>query len=99
MWLLKNYNSESFKEKQIPLFQNDCSDELASEDDSDRRIEFYETITQRVESDSRYLHHLCFIAEATILLNDNVNKQNVSYCSNQNSHWIHLVSTKIYRVG
>ena len=66
MWLLKNYSSESFKEKQILLLQ----------DDSDW-IEFYETITQRVESDPRYLHHVCFSAEATFFLSDNVNKQNV----------------------
>lgn len=56
------------------------------EDDFDRRIEFCEVMTHRVNTIPLLLQNICFSDECSFFLNGNVNKQNCRYWSNENPH-------------
>lgn len=57
------------------------------EDDLDRRLEFCETITNKLERDAHFHKNILFTDEATFCLNGTINKQNTRYWSSQNPHW------------
>lgn len=57
-----------------------------SEDDYDRRIEFCEILTARIQNDPNLIKNICFSDESTFFLNGFVNKHNCRYWDNENPH-------------
>lgn len=57
-----------------------------SEDDYDRRIEFCEIMTARIQNDPNLIQNICFSDESTFFLNGFVNKHNCRYWDNENPH-------------
>ncbi|KAJ8936739.1 hypothetical protein NQ318_016110 [Aromia moschata] len=57
-----------------------------TEDDPDRRIEFCELMTNRIDNNPSYLAHVCFSDESTFYLDEEVNRQNMRYWSDVNPH-------------
>lgn len=52
------------------------------------RVEFCETMMQRIDENSHFLHNIVFSDEATFTLHGKVNTQNWRYWSATNSHEI-----------
>lgn len=57
-----------------------------TEDDPDRRIEFCDLMSVRLNRYPNYHHTICFSDECTFFLNGKVNRQNVRYWSDVNLH-------------
>ncbi|KAJ8936561.1 hypothetical protein NQ318_017041 [Aromia moschata] len=57
-----------------------------TEDDPDRRIEFCELMTNRIDNNPSYLIHVCFSDESTFYLKGKVNRQNMRYWSDVNPY-------------
>lgn len=58
-----------------------------NEDDPDRRLQFCETMLQRLNDDDGFLRNIVFSDEATFYLDGTVNRQNCRYWSPENPHW------------
>ncbi len=58
-----------------------------SEDDFDRRIEFCEVMSQRIESGAILSSCILFTDEASFSLNGEVNRHNCRYWAQENPHW------------
>lgn len=58
------------------------------EDDFDRRIQFCETMMDRIDRNQISSLHVLFSDEATFTLNGEVNRQNCRYWAPENPHWI-----------
>jgi len=56
------------------------------EDDYDRRIQFCELMTERINAQPNFLKNICFSDEASFFLNGFVNKHNCRYWDNTNPH-------------
>lgn len=56
-------------------------------DDHDRRLEYCETMMERVAANDRFLFWTCFSDEATFELSGSVNRHNMRYWSTENPHW------------
>lgn len=65
-----------------------------NEDDFDRRQEFCEIMTTRIDADENFLFNICFSDEATFFLNSTVNRHNCRYWSDANPHVFHEVHTQ-----
>ena len=57
-----------------------------SEDDPDRRMQFCDTMCEKIRLFPNYVKHICFSDESTFFLNGKVNRQNVRYWSDVNPH-------------
>ena len=57
-----------------------------NEDDYDRRIEFCESMCQRIDEDPHLIKNICFSDESTFFLNGIVNRHNCRYWDNENPH-------------
>lgn len=76
--VLKNHKFHPYK---ITLVQE------LSEDDFDRRIEFCELMTQKLESREISTFEIVFSDEASFQLNGHVNRHNCRYWAQENPHW------------
>lgn len=56
------------------------------EDDYDRRIQFCETMMEKIQIEPSLIKNICFSDESTFFLNGLVNKQNCRYWNNENPH-------------
>lgn len=65
-----------------------------NEDDFDRRIEFCESLTERINLHQNFLYKICFSDESTFSLNGEVNRQNCRYWSDTNPHLYRQVHTQ-----
>lgn len=77
--IIKKYNFHPYK---VSLLQE------LSEDDYDRRIEFCETIMQKVDAVPDFTSKIVFSDEATFMLNGTVNRHNCRYWSDTNPRWM-----------
>jgi hypothetical protein len=77
----KILNSNKYHPYKIHLVQE------LSEDDFDRRIEYCDTMMQRLDTDPNFVKNIVFSDEASFLLNGNVNRHNCRYWSDTNPHW------------
>jgi transposase len=59
-----------------------------NEDDPDRRIEFSETMMNRIDEDPLFLYNIVFSDEATFTLKGEVNRHNCRYWSETNPAWM-----------
>lgn len=59
-----------------------------SEDDFDRRVEYCDTVMQKLDIDENFSNSIVFSDEATFMLNGDVNKQNCRYWSDNNPRWM-----------
>lgn len=55
-----------------------------NEDDFDRRLEFCELFSNRIENNEHLLYNICFSDESTFFLNGYVNKHNCRFWSDEN---------------
>lgn len=55
-------------------------------DDNDRRLEFCESIRQKLQTNPSFHEHILFSDEAVFHVNGSVNKHNLYYRSNENQH-------------
>ncbi|EFN70920.1 Transposable element Tc3 transposase, partial [Camponotus floridanus] len=58
-----------------------------NEDDPDRRIDFCETLMNRINADNNFSRRIVFSDEATFELNGNVNRHNMRYWNSENPNW------------
>lgn len=58
-----------------------------SGDDFDRRIEYCDTMMQKLDTDPNFVNNIVFSDEASFLLNGNLNRHNCRYWSEKNPHW------------
>lgn len=65
-----------------------------SEDDFDRRIEFCEILTNRLESREMSSFNILFTDEASFALNGEVNRHNSRYWAKENPHWYREAHTQ-----
>lgn len=77
--VLKSINFQPYK---IHLVQE------LNEDDPDRRIEFCETMMDRIDEDPPFLYNIAFSDEATFTLSGEVNRHNCRYWSDTNPDWM-----------
>ncbi|XP_026823780.1 uncharacterized protein LOC113561483 [Ooceraea biroi] len=80
------------KEKWHP-FKIKITQEL-SEDDFDRRNEFYDEMMRRYDDNNNYFDHIIFFDEASFELNGAVNRHNCRYWSDENPHWMRDLRTQ-----
>lgn len=59
-----------------------------NDDDFDRRIEFCETMMQRIDAEPNFLFNIVFSDEATFELNGHINRHNCRFWSDNNPHWM-----------
>lgn len=59
-----------------------------SEDDFDRRMEFYDVMMRKTDDDSNFVFNVIFSDEATFELNGLVNRHNCRFWSDNNPHWM-----------
>jgi len=59
-----------------------------NEDDPDRRIEFCETMVNKIDEDPPFLYNIVFSDEATFTLKGEVNRHNCRYWSDTNPDWM-----------
>lgn len=59
-----------------------------NEDDPDRRLEFCETMMNRIDAQPNFLYNILFSDEATFTLNGEVNRHNSRYWSDSNPAWM-----------
>lgn len=59
-----------------------------SEDDFDRRIEFCDTMMQKLDINPNFVNSIVFTDESTFMLNGNVNRHNCRYWTDTNPHWM-----------
>lgn len=57
-----------------------------NEDDGDRRLQFCEDMTQRLNDNPNLLYNICFSDECTFYLNGTVNRHNCRIWSDENPH-------------
>jgi hypothetical protein len=57
------------------------------EDDLERRLQFCEDVTIRLQKNANFHKNILFTDEATFCLNGTINKQNTRYWSSQNPRW------------
>lgn len=65
-----------------------------NEDDFDRRLQFCESILQKISTQNNFLDSLVFSDEATFCLNGTVNRHNCRYWSDSNPHWMDETHTQ-----
>lgn len=65
-----------------------------SEDDFDRRTEFCEIMTERIDQNPNFLNSIVFSDESTFCLNGHVNRHNSRYWSDTNPHWMEETHTQ-----
>lgn len=65
-----------------------------NDDDFDRRIEFCELMTERINNNQNYLYNICFSDESSFSLNGEVNRHNCRYWSDTNPHLIRETHTQ-----
>lgn len=78
--------SKFLKEEKFHPYKLKFVQELM-DDDSDRRNEFCEIMTNMCIHDPLLIKRICFTDEATFRLNGEVNKQNYRYWAKENPHW------------
>ena len=66
-----------------------------SEDDLDRRMEFYEWVLRKLMEDPEISAKILFSDEAKFYVNEEVNRQNLRYWSNGNPHWMSLMKVEV----
>lgn len=59
-----------------------------NDDDFDRRLQFCETIMDRMNHDPNFVNNIVFTDEATFYLHGEVNRQNCRYWSDSNPRWM-----------
>jgi len=59
-----------------------------NEDDPDRRIEFCETMMNKIDEDPPFLYNIVFSDKATFTLKGKVNRHNCRYWSDTNPDWM-----------
>lgn len=65
-----------------------------NEDDFDRRVEFCDTMSERVTANPNYLYNVCFSDECSFFLNGTVNRHNCRYWADANPRLFHEVYTQ-----
>lgn len=65
-----------------------------NEDDFDRRQQFCEVMTERIDADANFLFNICFSDECTFFLNSTVNRHNCRFWSDVNPRIFHEVHTQ-----
>lgn len=65
-----------------------------SEDDFDRRIEFCEIMTEKINQNEININNVCFSDECTFYLNGFVNRHNCRYWDSENPHLYREVHTQ-----
>lgn len=65
-----------------------------NEDDFDRRMQFCDTIQQKIVEDPYFVKHTCFSDEATFVLNGEVNRHNSRYWCPENPLIAHEIHTQ-----
>lgn len=65
-----------------------------NEDDPDRRVQFCELMTDRLNINEDLVSHICFSDECTFFLNGFVNRQNVRYWSDENPRIVREVHSQ-----
>jgi len=71
-----------------------------NKDDFDHRIQFYETIMAKIDTELDFLSNVVFSNETTFQLNSTVNRHNCRLWSDTNLHWMreHAISIEIERL-
>lgn len=78
----KVLKKSGFKAYRVTLLQE------LGEDDFDRRMEFCETMMNRIDHRQILLDNIVFSDESTFMLNGHVNRHNCRYWDNVNPHWM-----------
>lgn len=65
-----------------------------NEDDFDRRMQFCETMQEKIAEDPYFVKKTCFSDECTFFLNGEVNRHNSRYWSPENPHLAHELYTQ-----
>lgn len=80
--VLKVLHKSGFKPYKLTLHQE------LNEDDFDRRLEFCETMMNKLDLKQILLNNIVFSDEATFMLNGHVNKHNCRFWNDSNPHWM-----------
>lgn len=65
-----------------------------NEDDNDRRLQFCETMSDRIINNPNLLFNVCFSDECSFFINGTVNRHNCRYWSDNNPRLFHEVHTQ-----
>ena len=65
-----------------------------NEDDPDRRLQFWENVMTRIDSDPNLPYNILYSDEATFHLKGNCNRHNCNYWSDSNPYWMRESKTQ-----